>query len=195
MFSHSLSSVIPAFLFLLKTVCSFFSALFLLRLMLQWRRISFIGPLGGFVLKLTNWAILPLRRVIPGLGGIDLASLVAAFLPQVVFFSITLSLRALIALPPFMRDVIAEAGWISVLLLISLLGLFQIVIYLLTLLLILQAVLSWVNPYSPFAPDLRQLTAPLLAPIQRILPPISGIDLSPLVALLLLQALSMILML
>ncbi|MDR1349250.1 MAG: YggT family protein [Zoogloeaceae bacterium] len=193
MFSNPLSSVLPAFLFLLKAVCGFFSMLFILRLMLQWRRISFINPLGGFVLKLTNWAVLSLRRVIPGAGGIDWASLVAAFILQFVFFSIVLSLRAPMLLSPLMLNIVAEGGWTFALLIISLTGLLQQILYLLILLLILQAVLSWVNPYSPFAPTLRQLTAPLLTPIQRILPPISGIDLSPLVVILLLQALLMLL--
>jgi YggT family protein len=185
MLSNTLSSVVSAFLFLLKAVCGFFSILFILRLMLQWRRISFISPLGGFVLKLTNWAVLPLRRVIPALGGIDWASLLAAFILQAVFFSI--------ALPLLKRDIVAETGWTSMLLVISLMGLLQSILYLLILLLILQAVLSWVNPHSPFAPTLHQLTAPLLAPIRRVLPPISGIDLSPLVVILLLQTLLMLL--
>ncbi|MDR3158436.1 MAG: YggT family protein [Zoogloeaceae bacterium] len=188
-------SVITAFLFLLKAVCGFFSMLFILRLWLQWRRISFAHPLGGFVLKLTNWAVLPLRRVIPGTGGIDWASLVAAFFLQLVFFSISLSLfTTVMPFPQLMQEAIAaKGGWTFALIVISLVGLFQQIIYLLILALILQAVLSWVNPYSPFSPLLRQLTAPLLYPIQRILPPISGIDLSPLVAILLLQALLMLL--
>ncbi|MDR0735246.1 MAG: YggT family protein [Zoogloeaceae bacterium] len=193
--SFDYTSVVSAFLFLLKAVCSFFSMLFILRLLLQWRRISFINPLGGFVLKLTNWAVLPLRRVIPGVGGIEWASLAAAFILQFVFFLISLSLRVVMPLSPLMQNIIAAegGGMTFALFVISLVGLFQQVIYLHILLLILQAVLSWVNPYSPFAPVLRQLTAPLLTPIQRVLPPISGIDISPLVAILLLQALLMLL--
>jgi YggT family protein len=184
-------SIAPAFLFLLKAICGFFSMLFILRLMLQWRRVPFVSPLYDFVLKLTNWAVLPLRRVIPGVGGIDWASLVVAFILQLVFFSIVLSLHAAMSLSPLMWKIITEVGWTSALFIISLVGLFQQIIHLLMLLIILQVVLSWVNPYSPFAPTLRQLTAPVLTPIQRILPPISGIDLSPLVVFLLLQALLM----
>ncbi|MDR2625183.1 MAG: YggT family protein [Zoogloeaceae bacterium] len=187
------TSVIAAFLFLLRAVCGFFTMLFLLRLLLQWRRISFIHPLGGFVLKLTNWAVLPLRRVIPSVGGIDWASLLVAFLLQFAFFSVALSLPIMgTPFAPLTLNGITEGGWAFLLFVISLMGLIQQILYLLILLLILQAVLSWVNPYSPFAPVLRQLTAPLLAPIQRILPPISGIDLSPLVVILLLQALLML---
>ncbi|MDR0672345.1 MAG: YggT family protein [Zoogloeaceae bacterium] len=194
--SFDYTPFVTAFLFLIKAVCGFFSMMFILRLLLQWRRISFNNPLGGFVLKLTNWAVLPLRRLIPGSGGIDWASIIAAFFLQLVFFSIALSLRVATspALSPLMQErIAAEGGWAFALFTISLVGLFQQILYLLILILILQAVLSWVNPYSPFAPVLRQLTAPILAPIQRVLPPISGIDLSPLVVILLLQAILMLL--
>jgi YggT family protein len=185
------ASATNALVFLLQTVCGFFCMLFILRVLLQWRRISFLHPLGGFVLKLTNWAVLPLRHVIPSMGGIDWASLIVALLLQCAFFSVVFSLTSM---PPLMMNSMAiGGGWVFALLVISLMGLFQQFIYLLILLLILQAVLSWVNPYSPFAPVLRQLTAPLLTPIQRVLPPISGIDLSPWVVILLLQALLMLL--
>jgi YggT family protein len=147
-----------AVIFLLNAVVSFFCTLFLLRFMMQALRVSFGGQLGGFVMALTNWAVKPLRRIIPGIGGFDWASLFAALMLQLLL-----------------------AG-----LLISLL---RLAVYILIGALILQAVLSWINPYSPLAAPIYQLTRPLLDPIRRILPSISGIDLSPLVAILLLQAL------
>ncbi|MGE5945322.1 MAG: YggT family protein, partial [Betaproteobacteria bacterium] len=73
-----------AVIFLLDAIVSFFCTLFLLRFMMQWMRISFAGQIGDFVVKLTNWAVLPLRRLIPGLGGLDWASLVAAFSLQLL---------------------------------------------------------------------------------------------------------------
>ncbi|MDR1889869.1 MAG: YggT family protein [Zoogloeaceae bacterium] len=178
-----------ALYFLLKTVSDFFCALFILRLLLQWRRISFANPFGGFVLKLTNWAVLPLRRIIPGFGGVDWASLIVALVVQFIFVLLVFGAAG----PGFGVSVGMAGGlWLN-LLLLALMNLLRLVIYLFCIVLIVQAVLSWVNPWSPLMPTLRQLTHPLLAPVQRLIPPISGIDLSPLVVILLLQAVLMLL--
>jgi YggT family protein len=184
-----------ALYFLLKTVTDFFCVLLILRLMLQWRRVSFASPFGGFVLKLTNWAVLPLRRLIPGVGGIDWASLVVAFAAQ---FAFVLLVFALIGAPTTMYfNPAAGMGvmggiWLTLLALAAK-NLVYLVVWLLIVILIAQAVLSWISPWSPLAPVLRQLTHPLLAPVQRLIPPISGIDLSPLVVILVLQALLLLL--
>jgi YggT family protein len=180
-----------ALYFLLKTVSDFFCMLFILRLLLQWRRISLASPFGGFVLKLTNWAVLPLRRIIPGFGGVDWASLIVALVLQFVF---VLLIFGVLGAPVQGNLSVGLTGdvWLN-LLLLALLNLLHLVIYLFIIALIVQAVLSWVNPWSPLAPTLRQLTYPLLAPVQKLIPPISGIDLSPLVVILILQALLMLL--
>ncbi|MDR3054058.1 MAG: YggT family protein [Zoogloeaceae bacterium] len=177
-----------AIYFLLKTISDLFCLLFILRLLMQWRRISFANPFGGFILKLTNWAVLPLRRVIPGFGGVDWASLIVALAVQFVF---ALAIFGLMGAAPAGTGLLG-AIWVS-LLLVALFNLLHLVIYLFIIALIVQAVLSWVHPWSPLAPTLRQLTYPLLAPVQKLIPPISGIDLSPLVVILVLQALLMLL--
>jgi YggT family protein len=179
-----------ALYFLLKTLSDLFCMLFILRLLLQWRRISFASPFGGFVLKLTNWAVLPLRRIIPGFGGVDWASLIVALSVQFVFVLVIFGLVGTATTPAGAG--LPGAVWVN-LLLLALFNLLHLVIYLFIIALIVQAVLSWVNPWSPLAPTLRQLTYPLLAPVQRLIPPISGIDLSPLVVILILQALLMLL--
>lgn len=170
-----------AVFFLLDAVVSFFCTVFLLRFMMQAMRVSFSGQLGGFVVALTNWAVKPLRRVIPGLAGFDWASLLAALLLQLALSGVFVALSG--------RDLFADGGAIALMAVwFALKALLRLAIYILIGALILQAVLSWVNPYSPLAAPAYQLTRPLLDPIRRILPTISGIDLSPLVAILLLQA-------
>ncbi|GHU13094.1 YggT family protein [Betaproteobacteria bacterium] len=177
-----------AIYFLLKTVSDLFCMLFVLRLLMQWRRISLASPFGCFILKLTNWAVLPLRRVIPGFGGVDWASLIVALAVQLVFVLVIFGLAG--ATP--VGTGFSSAIWGN-LLLTALVNLLYLVIYLFIIALIVQAVLSWINPWSPLTPTLRQLTYPLLAPVQKLIPPISGIDLSPLVVILILQALLMLL--
>jgi YggT family protein len=175
-----------ALVFLIDAVVSFFCTLFLLRFMMQAMRVSFAGQIGDFVVKLTNWAVKPLRRVIPGAGGYDWASLVAALAMQLLFTGIIVG-----AASSFGEVDVATLA--PMILLHAARALLRLAVYILIGALILQAVLSWVNPYSPLSAPAHQLTRPLLDPLRRFIPTISGIDLSPLVAILLLQALLMFL--
>jgi YggT family protein len=171
-----------AVVFLLNAVVSFFCTLFLLRFLMQAMRVSFGGQLGNFVVTLTNWAVKPLRRIIPGIGGFDWASLFAAFMLQLLLAGLLIGASG----QPLVADNLTlglMVGWFAVR------SLLRLAVYLFIGALILQAVLSWINPYSPLAAPIHLLTRPLLDPIRRILPSISGIDLSPLVVILLLQAL------
>ena len=175
-----------AIAFLLDAVVSFFCSLFLLRFMMQAMRVSFAGQIGDFVVKLTNWAVKPLRRVIPGTGGFDWASLIAALTAQLLLSVLLIGLAG-----PSLN---ADPGSIALMALwFAARSVLRLAVYILIGALILQAVLSWINPYSPLAAPAYQLTRPLLDPIRRILPTISGIDLSPLVAILLLQVVLMLL--
>lgn len=175
-----------ALFFLLDTVVSFFCALFLLRFMMQAMRVSFSGQIGHFVVTLTNWAVKPLRRLIPGAGGFDWASLIAALLLQIAFSAVLFMLSG--------RDIGGNGSTVALMATwFAVRNLLRLAIYIVIGALILQAVLSWVNPYSPLAAPAYQLTRPLLDPIRRLIPTISGIDLSPLVAILLLQAALMLL--
>lgn len=166
--------------FLTDAVVGFFSALLLLRFFMQAFRVSFGGPVGHFVVTLTNWAVKPLRRIIPGVGGLDWASLFAAFALQLFLAGLLVALGGGLLFTDGAGTVLTVLWWATR-------GLLRLSIYLLIGALIVQAVLSWVNPYSPVAAPVYQLTRPFLDPIRRIVPPISGIDLSPLVAILLAQ--------
>jgi len=171
-----------AIFFLVDAVISFFCTLFLLRFMMQMARVSFAGQLGDFVIKLTNWGVKPLRRIVPGVGGVDWASLIAALWLQLALAGVLLALSSV----PITADAF---GTLLMILMLAVRALLRLAIYIVIGALILQAVLSWVNPYSPLAGPANQLARPILAPLQRFIPTISGIDLSPLVAILLLNLL------
>lgn len=169
--------------FLIQSVCEFFAAVLLLRFWLQVTRVAGRNPLSSFTQALTNFAVLPARRVIPGLWGYDLASLVLAWL--------TLVLEALLIL--LVRGAALDTGaGFAALFLMALVALLRLAVYFAIVAIVLQAILSWVNPHSPLAPVVHALTRPLLRPIQRIVPLVGMVDLSPLVALLLLQLILMV---
>ncbi len=175
-----------AVFFLLDAVVSFFCTLFLLRFMMQWMRISFAGQFGDFVVKLTNWAVKPLRRIVPGIGGVDWASLIAALWLQLIMAGVVIAASSV----ELGSD---SVGMILMILMLAIRSMLRLTVYIMIGALILQAVLSWINPHSPMAAPAYQLTRPILDPIRRFIPLISGIDLSPLVAILLLQVVLMFL--
>lgn len=158
---------------LLGTAADLLALGFLARVWLQWARAPLRNPLGRFVAALTDWAVLPLRRVVPGLFGIDLASVLAAWLAQLAYYGTLAALAGAIGAP--------EVAWLA------LLAAARLFVYLLMGVVIVAAVLSWINPHSPFMALFDALARPLLAPVRRVLPLLGGIDLSPLVVILLLQ--------
>lgn len=173
-------------LFLLNALIGFLTFALLLRFYFQAFRVSFSNQIGAFIVQLTNWLVMPLRKILPGFYGLDLASLLPAYLLQVLLLVAVISLRSNVGLPP------ADA-LIGIILWQGLLATLRFSIYLLIGALFLQAILSWVSPYSPLVQPVSQLTRPFLRPIQRIIPPIAAIDLSPLVAILLAQLVLMFL--
>lgn len=152
----------------------------LLRFLMQWQRISFNQPLGRFVFSMTDWLVLPLRKVIPVWTRWDLSSWVAAWLVKLVQFS----LLGLIA---------GRQASLALLPLVSLVGLAQLVVSALSALVLVLVVMSWVNPGSPMYALTVRLCEPFLRPFQKVVPLIGGIDLSPLALLLLLQIAGMLL--
>ena len=168
--------------FLINTVFSILTLVFLLRFLMQMLRASFNNPIGQIVIALTDFAVKPARRFIPGWKKLDLSTLVLAFLVQLILQLILLSLSQIQVLTN--TPVLAIAFFRATLGVAS--TLFDIFFYAI----LLQVILSWVNPHTPFAPVLHSITQPILGPIQRIVPTISGIDFSPLVAIILLQMLN-----
>jgi YggT family protein len=156
----------------------------LLRLYMQHQRIPMSArsgnPLGRFVFALTDWLVLPLRRVVPAIGRWDLASLLAAFCIELTQFVMLWLLAG------------AGGGLVS-LPILAIFGLLRMAISGLTGLVIVYAVLSWVPSPSPMSDVIGRLCTPVLSPIRRVVPLVGGVDLSPLVLLVLLQIASLVL--
>jgi YggT family protein len=169
---------------LLEVVAGVLGGACLLRLYMQHQRIPMStrsgNPLGRFVFALTDWLVLPLRRVVPSLGRWDMASLMAAFLIELAEFSLLWLLLDM------------SANYLSVLILAAF-GVLRLAISGLTGLLIVYAILSWFQTNSVMADVIERLCTPPLTPIRRVLPLVGGIDLSPLALLLLLQILAIVL--
>jgi YggT family protein len=169
---------------LLEVVAGLLAGTCLLRLYMQYQRIPMStrsgNPLGKFIFALTDWLVLPLRRVIPAAGRWDMASLVGAFLIQLAQFLILWALTGM------------AANLVSVVVLAAF-GLVRMAISGMTGLVIIYAVLSWVQTDSPAADLLERMVMPVLIPIRRVLPLVGGIDLSPLVLLVLLQVSAIVL--
>lgn len=161
---------------LLGTAANLLALAFLARVWMQWVRAPFRNPVGQFIGAVTGWAVLPLRRLIPGLFGIDLAGVFAAWLVQIVYFGVMAGLTGAAGLGPEAALGVAWLAFVAVL---------RMFVYLLMGVVIVAALLSWINPYAPLAPLFDGLARPLLQPVRRMLPALGGVDLSPLVVLVL----------
>jgi YggT family protein len=163
---------------ILQVIVGMLAGTCLLRLYMQWHRIPLAAkagnPLGPFIFALTNWLVLPLRRILPALGRLDTASAVAAYL-------VVLGKIGLMILLGMGGGEWWMIMWVAFLDLLGLClsGLFGLVL--------VHVVLSWVRTDSPMADWVDRMVLPLLWPLRRILPTLGGIDLSPLVLLLLIQ--------
>lgn len=173
-------------LLIISTAVGFLTLMLLARFFMQWQRVSFRNQIGQFVVTTTDWAVRPLRRVVPGVFGLDMASLLPAWLLQTLLVLVELAFGG----------VPLDGGAGGVLLGVLGLGLIELlrmIIYLIFAVVLVSAVLSWVSPHSPAAPVFHSLAAPFLRPFRRVVPTISGVDLSPLVLLLVLQIVLMVL--
>jgi YggT family protein len=157
----------------------------LLRFYLQWVRAPYRNPLADFVNALTDFMVRPARRMLPGLWGIDLPTLLLAWLMQLLEWLIVLQLRGY----RFGAEVgLALVGFAAV----AAIAVAQMLVYIVMFSTLLQAVLSWVNPGSPVAPLLDAMTRPFLRMFRRRIPPIGNVDLSPLFLIVACQLLQML---
>lgn len=180
---HRASQMLSQILrFLLDTVFGFFVFVLLARFYLQLLRAPFRNPLGQFVTALTNWLVLPARRLIPGMFGVDLASFLLAWLIEALLLFLLYLLKGGGPGP-------ASGVLVGVFFSLALLELMRFSLYLLIGVILVQVVISWISPYAPLAPLFNALTAPFLRPFRRLVPPIGNVDLSPLFALVVAQLL------
>ena len=171
--------------FLIQTIGNRFAIAVLLRFMMQLFRVPFRNPFAQFVVALTDFAVKPLRRVVPGVFGLDWACLLLAFLVEL-----------LVVLSGYWLDgfpfALAGAGVWPVMLGLALVRLFTLAVYLVIGITLVSAVLSWVNPHTPLMPVAQALSEPFLRPIRRFVPLIANVDLSPIVLFILCQLVLMV---
>ncbi|MEJ2455517.1 MAG: YggT family protein [Candidatus Thiodiazotropha sp.] len=170
-------------IFLIQTLFGLYILAVLLRFLLQLVRADFYNPISQFLVKATNPPLKVLRRIIPGLGGIDLASLVLAWLLK------SIEILLIILVSGSAVNLLAPLLW-------AIPELIELVINIYFFGILIQVILSWVSPgsYNPAVALLYSLTAPIMRPAQRILPPMGGLDLSPMLVLIGLVLLKMLLL-
>jgi len=171
-----------ALIYLISTITDLYVTAILLRLLLQWVRADFYNPLSQFLVKITNPVLIPARRLIPSVGKLDTASVVVMLLLEIL----QLVIIGLLSKTDYGFQYLFFFA-IQKLLIALLLTYF--------ILIIARVIISWVAGQSrhPLIPLIYQLTEPVLRPISRLVPPLGGVDLSPLFALIALRALLLLL--
>ncbi len=167
-----------AVLFLIKTFTDLYLLTYLLRFLMQWARADFYNPLAQFVVRVTNPLVRPARRFLPSVRSVDAPTLIV--------------LAALEALATWLLLAVSGIGFPGgYFVLLVVLRLVNLTLWFYTIAIIVYALLSWVAQadYSPIAALLDDLVAPVLRPARRVLPTIGGLDLSPLIVLIVIQAL------
>ena len=163
---------------LFEMLISIYVSIILLRFFLQYFRADYYNPLSQFIVKATDPLVKPVRRIIPGLGGLDLSTLLVAWLVIVLKYTLVIGFNG-------------QWGQIGILplFLFSLINLLESVVGLFIFLIIIRVIMSWVAPqggYNPVFMVIGQLTEPMMARARNILPPMGGFDLSPMILLILL---------
>lgn len=160
---------------LLNTVAGLIVVVIMLRFLLQLVRANFRNPLAQAIVQLTSPLIVPVRRVVPAIGNLDTATLLVAYAAQVLFF---------IAAALLLGGGLSAGIFIG-----AAFALLRLSLWIFLIAIFIGVVLSWISPgnYNPAGALADDLTRPLLRPIRRVMPPIAGLDLSPLAAILLIQ--------
>ncbi len=168
--------------FLIQTLFGLYITIVMLRFLLQLVRADFYNPVSQFIVKVTTPALRPLRRFIPGLGGIDLSSLILAWILKSAELTLIIWVSG-VTISPAASPLWAISALVSL----------TINIFLFAIL--IQVIVSWISPgnYNPIIGLIQKLTDPIMRPAQRLLPPIAGIDLSPMLVIIGLTLLEMLL--
>jgi YggT family protein len=171
-----------AAIYILQTLGSLYLLIILLRFVLQLVRANFYNPLCQFAVRATQPLLKPLRRIIPSLFGLDMSSLVLAIIVQMILMALTLLLSY------------GTTGDPLHLLLWAIIGVTALFLKIFFFALIVSVILSWVAPgsHNPGAELVNQICEPLLAPLRRVLPNLGGLDISPILAFLVLKLLDML---
>lgn len=171
-----------ALIFLLETFLGLFALALLLRFYLQAVRAPARNPLSFFLVSLTDFIVRPARRVVPGLWGYDLSTLLLAWITEIVLVALVLALRGYQIGPN-------AGGAAAGVLLLAALNVFKLFLYVLMISVFVQAILSFISRHNPATPILASMTRPFLQIFQRRIPPVGNVDLSPLFVLVICQVL------
>jgi YggT family protein len=167
---------------LIETVAALLGVTLLLRAFMNFIGMPGRNPFAQFVLALTDWLVRPLRRVVPSAGRVDTASLLAAYIIALLMLILTLLVIGA-----------ASTGWSwAQLLLAAAVQVLRWSLYMVFFLVLLHVILSWVNPYAPVAPGIALMVRPFLAPFQKIIPLVGGVDLSPIALIVIVQILLLV---
>ncbi|MGZ0018221.1 YggT family protein [Nitrosomonas sp. wSCUT-2] len=171
--------------FLIDTLLGLFSLALLLRFYFQLLRVPYYNSVSQFLIAVTDFMVRPARRVIPGWAGMDMSTLVLAWLLESIIVTSVYVVQGY----DFDANLIFSLGIMGMLGIVSIV---KTTLYIILVMIIMQAVLSWVNPNSPLAPLLDSFTRPFLMIFRRRIAPIANVDLSPLFVLIVIQVLLMI---
>ena len=163
-------------IFLVDTLVTCLVYLLLARFHFQWLRVPFRNPMGQFLVALTNWAVVPARRIVPSLAGLDLATLLLAWIAQGI------GLWAQVAIA-------GGEVTLAALVAVAAVDLLRFSIYILVFAVVLHVAITWINPDAPAEPLLDMLTRPFLRPLRRYVPPVAHVDLTPMVLIVILYVL------
>ncbi|KPK41014.1 MAG: hypothetical protein AMJ69_00410 [Gammaproteobacteria bacterium SG8_47] len=158
--------------FLISTIFGLYILAVMLRFLFQWARADFYNPVSQVIVKVTNPVLRPLRRIIPGWAGVDFAAVALMVALKCVELTLLFSLHG------------PKIPQVAGLLVLALAGLLSLLLNVFFFSILIQVILSWVNPghYNPVTQLLYQLNEPILRPARRLIPPLGGFDLSPIVA-------------
>jgi YggT family protein len=183
--------MLDALIFLFQTLADLFLLTFLLRFIMQWVRANHYNPLSQVVFKVTNPLVVPARRLLPSVGGLDAPTLVVLFVLEVI---VTFVLLRLAALSPTAIGAFAASSLnVGDVLLYSVLRLISLTLLLYIGATFIYVLLSWFGDRgrNPMGALLGDLVEPVLRPVRRLLPPVSGLDIAPLIVTVVLYALRM----
>jgi YggT family protein len=174
-----------ALIFVVDTIFHLFILAALLRFWMQALKAPVRNPIAQFSMALTDWAVKPLRRIIPGFFKLDIASLVVAWLGEYALQAIVLLLND--------APLASNPGVLPIVFFLAFVKLIRLSVYIIIGAVLIQALLSWVNPYHPIAPFFNALTEPFLKPFRKAVPLIGGVDVTPVLVLIVLQLILMLL--
>ena len=172
-------------IFLLDTILGLLSLALLLRFYFQLLRVPYYNSVSQFLIAATDFIVRPARRFIPGWAGMDLSTLILAWLLECAIITSVYLVQGY----QFGDNFVAASG------VMGLMGVVEIIkttLYIVLIMIIMQAVLSWINPHSPLTPILDSFTRPFLVVFRKRIPPIANVDLSPLFVLIIIQLLLMV---